>query len=92
VGEDGFEVVQNVLVLDAVVDGSTVDVDVYGSASNVCGTVRIELPEPAGRLVALRQLRRWRHHDTPLTLIVRASAVALQNDHAVFGAQMAPSP
>ena len=88
---DGIEVLQDVLVLNVVVDAATVVVDVYGSPANVCGTVRIELPDPARRWAAVGQLARWQRRDTPLTLIVRDSAIVLQDDHAAFGPQLAPS-
>lgn len=57
----------------------------------MCGTVRIELPDPARRGAAVVQLARWRRRDTPLTLIVHDTAVVLQDDHAAFGPQLAPS-
>jgi len=88
---DGIELLQDVLVLSVVVDGTTVVVDVYGSPANVCGTVRIDLPDPARRWAAVDQLTRWERDDTPLTLIVRATTVVLQDDHAAFGPQLAPS-
>lgn len=88
---DGIEVLQDVLVLGVAVDGTTVVVDVCGSPANVCGTVRIELPDPARRGAAVVQLARWRRRDTPLTLIVHDTAVVLQDDHAAFGPQLAPS-
>ena len=89
----GIELLQDVLVLDVAVDAAsaTVAVDVYGSAANVCGTVRIELPDSATRRAAVHQLARWQRRDTPLTLIVRDTAVVLQDDRAAFGSQLASS-
>ena len=96
---DEIEVLQDVLVLSVAVeppgdqggDAATVAVDVYGSAANVCGTVCIELPDVTRRWAAVRQLTRWQRRDTPLTLIVRDSAVVLQDDRAAFGSQLTPS-
>ncbi|HEV7722600.1 MAG TPA: hypothetical protein VGO60_15010 [Iamia sp.] len=88
---DEIDVLQDVLVLSVVVDGTSVVVDVYGSPANVCGTVRIELPDAGRRWAAVSQLTRWRRRDTPLTLIVRDSAIVLQDDRAAFGPQLAPS-
>jgi hypothetical protein len=88
---DGIEVLQDVLVRGVVTHGPTVVIDVYGSPANVCGTVRIELPELARRRAAVAQLHRWCRRDTPLTLIVHDAAVVLQDDHAAFGPQLAPS-
>jgi hypothetical protein len=86
-----IDVLQDVLVLGVAVDGRAVVVDVYGSPANVCGTVRIELPDPARRWAAVAQLSRWRRRDTPLTLIVRDSAIVLQDDQAAFGPQLTHS-
>ena len=88
---DGIEVLQDVLVLSVAVHGTTVVADVYGSPANVCGTVRIDLPDTARRWAAVGQLARWQRRGTPLTLIVRDSAIVLQDDHAAFGPQLAPS-
>jgi cyanophycinase-like exopeptidase len=88
---DEIDVLQDVLVLGVAIDDDAVVVDVYGSAVNVCGTVRIELPDRERRSAALRQLARWRRRDTPLTLIVRDSAIVLQDDHAAFGPQLTSS-
>ena len=88
---DGIELLQDVLVRGAVAHGATVVIDVYGSPANVCGTVRIELPDPARRRTAVAQLRQWSRRDTPLTLIVHDAAVVLQDDHAAFGPQLTPS-
>jgi hypothetical protein len=86
-----IDVLQDVLVLDAAIAGRAVVIDVYGSPDNVCGTVWIELPDPAERWAALGQLARWRRRDTPLTLIVRDGAVVLQDDQAAFGPQLTHS-
>jgi hypothetical protein len=88
---EGIDVLQDVLVLSVAVDGPTVVVDVYGSPANVCGTVRIELPDPARRWAAVAQLTRWRRCDTPLTLIVHDEAIVLQDDRAAFGPQLTRS-
>jgi hypothetical protein len=99
---DEIEVLQDILVLSVAVepagdqddqggDATTIAVDVYGSAANVCGTVCIVLPDVTRRWAAVRQLTRWQRRDTPLTLIVRDSAVVLQDDRTAFGSQLTPS-
>jgi len=88
---DRIDVLQDVLVLGVAVDGAVVLVDVYGSTSNVCGSVRFHLPDPSQQRTAVDQIAWWRRQDTPLTLIARHGDVVLQNDHAVFGSRMTPS-
>ena len=89
---DGIQVLQDVVVFGVAVEGEAVLVDVYGSPANVCGTVRFELPDPDLH-IALDLLEHWSRSVTALTLIAHGSGVALQNDHAVFAAQIeAPAP
>lgn len=95
---DGTQIFQDVGVLGVAVDpggdgdASLVLVDVYGSTSNVCGSVRFHLADPVQRRSAVALLRRWCRDDTPLTLIERGSSVALQDDHAIFATRFEPSP
>ncbi|HEY8545159.1 MAG TPA: hypothetical protein VIL36_08930 [Acidimicrobiales bacterium] len=89
--KDRIEVLQDVLVLGVGVDGSTVLVDVYGSPANACGVMRVTISDTQAREEAVALVERWGRDDTPLTLIVQGTRVALQNDQAVFQAQLAPS-
>lgn len=87
---DELEILHDVVVFDVAVDQSTLLVDLYGSTANVCGNVRFLLPDQERRESARGLLEQWCRQSTPLTLIARGSAVALQNDHAIFGAQLEP--
>jgi hypothetical protein len=87
---DRIEVLQDVLVLDVTVAGATVVVDVYGSPANACGILRVQLPDTDARRDAVALVRHWGVTNTPLSLIVQGTRVALQNDHAVFQAQLQP--
>jgi hypothetical protein len=87
-GSDGnpdVEVLQGVLVLGAVVDGDDVHVDVYGSASNICGSVRFTFADAAQRSDMVSQLEEWAADGTALTYVQRGSSVTLQDDTALFG-------
>lgn len=88
---DRIEVLQDVLVLGVGVEGSTVLVDVYGSAANACGVMRVTIVGEQAREEAVELVQRWAREDTPLSLIVQGTRVALQNDQAVFQAQLQPS-
>jgi hypothetical protein len=83
---DGVEVFQDVMVLRVDAHGPAVLVDIYGSAANLCGSVRLVIADPARRRSALRRLERWCRRGTPLSLVTRGPAVALQNDLALFDA------
>jgi hypothetical protein len=89
---DRIEVLQDVLVLYVTVTGATVVVDVYGSPANACGILRVSLPDAEVRRDAVELVRQWSVTNTPLSLIVQGTRVALQNDHAVFQAQLQPMP
>jgi hypothetical protein len=89
--KDRIEVLQDVLVLGVGVEGTTVTVDVYGSAANACGVMRVSIVEEQAREEAVELLLRWGREDTPLSLIVQGTRVALQNDQAVFQAQLEPT-
>ncbi len=77
------EILQDVLVLDVVVEGVDVNVDIYGSRSNVCGSIRFTFSERAQRTAQVRLLRRWERDHTPLTFVSHGSTVALTNDAAL---------
>jgi hypothetical protein len=97
---DELHILHDVVVFDVVQDGPRVLVDLYGSEANVCGSVRFGLPDPDERASAVDLLRRWSQDDVPLTLVMRpppggrpdagTATVTLQNDRAVFGAQLQP--
>ena len=80
-----LEVLQDVLVLDVVVEGADVMVDIYGSRSNVCGSIRFTFPLRSERAGQVRLLRRWGRDQTPLTFVSHGSTVALTNDAALVG-------
>ena len=80
-----IEIHEGVLVLEVVVDDARVSVDVYGSSSNVCGTVRFTFPDRSRRRRRLHLLRRWRDELTPLTLVSIGSTVSLQDPATTFG-------
>ena len=77
------EILQDVCVLDVVVDGADVTVDIYGSRSNVCGSIRFTFADRPHRTEQVRLLRRWQHDQTPLTFVSHGSAVVLTNDAAL---------
>ena len=81
-----LELLQDVCVLDVVVDGPEVSVDLYGSLSNVCGSVRFTFDDPRERSAQVRLLRRWQRDQTPLTFVSHDSTVALTNDAALLAA------
>lgn len=80
-----LEVLQGVIVHGVAVDGADLLVDIYGSASNVCGSVRFTFAEPRKRRAMAGLLRRWARDATPVTFIRTAGSIALQNDRAVYG-------
>lgn len=79
-----LEMLQDVCVFDVVVDGSEVHVDLYGSKSNVCGSVRFTFDDARERASQVRLLRRWLRDQTPLTFVSHDSTVALTNDAALL--------
>jgi hypothetical protein len=79
------EVLQGVLVLGAAVEGDDVHVDVYGSASNICGSVRFTFADGGQRADMVAQLEEWAENGTALTYVQRGSSVTLQDDTALFG-------
>jgi hypothetical protein len=79
-----LEMLQDVLVFDVAVEGADVSVDIYGSRSNVCGSIRFTFEERAERAAQVRLLRRWQQDGTPLTFVSHGSTVALTNDAALM--------
>ncbi|HUR50953.1 MAG TPA: hypothetical protein VMZ11_02400 [Mycobacteriales bacterium] len=80
----GVEILQGVLVLGTLVDGADVHVDLYGSASNICGSVRFTFEQTAQRDDMVAQLEEWAGSGTSLTYVQRGSSVTLQDDTALF--------
>ncbi len=78
-----LEMLQDVLVFDVVVEGADVSVDIYGSRSNVCGSIRFTFEGRAERAAQVRLLRGWQRAQTPLTFVAHGSTVALTNDAAL---------
>ncbi len=78
-----LEMLQDVLVFDVVAEGADVSVDIYGSRSNVCGSIRFRFEERVERAGQVRLLRRWRHDQTPLTFVSHGSTVVLTHDAAL---------
>lgn len=86
---DGIDLHQDVCVFGVDVDGTELLVDLYGGEANLCGSVRFRFADRDERDASLDQLVRWRVASTPLSLIARGPTVALQNDRALFAAQVA---
>lgn len=86
-----LEVLQGVLVHGVAVAGADLLVDIYGSESNVCGSVRFTFAEVRKRRAMAALLQRWARESTPVTFIRTGSSVALQNDRAVYGSQLEPA-
>jgi len=83
-----LEVLQGVLVHGVAVEGTDLLVDIYGSESNVCGSVRFTFAEARRRRAMADLLRRWARESTPVTFIRTGTSIALQNDRAVYGNQL----
>ena len=79
-----LEMLQDVLVFDVTVEGADVSVDIYGSRSNVCGSIRFTFADRVERAAQVRRLRRWQRGQTPLTFVSHGSTVALTNDAALM--------
>ena len=82
------EVLQGVVVHAVTVEDDDVLVDIYGSASNICGSVRFTFTDARKRRSMAGLLRRWAADRTPLTFIQTGTSIALQNDSAVYGEQL----
>jgi hypothetical protein len=100
---DELQILHDVVVFDVAQDGPVVLVDLYGSEANICGSVRFGLADPDERASVVGLLQTWCEQAVPLTLVVgppsgpsagwgrgQGATVTLQNDHAVFGAQLEP--
>lgn len=81
-------VFDDVLVHAVTCHGTTIDVDLYGGPSNVCGSVRFSFPDARERIRSRRLLQEWSRRQLPLTLISRGSTVTLQNTAARLRAEL----
>jgi hypothetical protein len=82
---------QDVGVLGVQVDAGQVVVDVYGSSSNTCGTVRFLISDPVDQTSTVARLERWARLNSPLTLVAHGPRVSLQHSHALTS-QLRPRP
>lgn len=78
----------DVLVHSVGCHGTTIDVDIYGGPSNVCGSVRFSFPDARERIRSRRLLQEWSRRQVPLTLISRGATVTLQNTAARMRAEL----
>lgn len=86
-----IEVIQGVRVFAVVERRNDLSVSIYGGDRNVCGSIRFTFTELTQRRAMAKLLDRWRRHATAVTFVATGSTIALQNDLAVFGDQLAPS-
>jgi hypothetical protein len=89
---NGVEVLTDVVVLGTTVEGTDVLVDVYGSASNICGSVRFTFTDPTKHSEMTALLTGWALSGTPLTFVRRGTAVSLQDDQQLHVDQLKPTP
>lgn len=87
-GASGIDVLQGVLVHSVTVTGDDLLVDIYGSAQNICGSVRFTFPATRRRRAMTGLLQRWAREGTPVTFVQSGSTIALQNDKALYGDQL----
>ena len=83
------EILTGVLVLGAESADGDVLVDVYGSTSNVCGSIRFT---SAGQAEMLARLQAWAEAQTPLTYVRHGGSVTLQDDASLYGGRLEPTP
>ena len=84
----GVEVLTDVVVLGTTVDGADVLVDLYGSAANICGSVRFTFADAAQHREMTTLLTGWALSARPLTFVRRGASVSLQDDHQLYGDQL----
>ena len=89
---NGVEVLTDVVVLSTTVEGDDVLVDVYGSASNICGSVRFTFDDAGKHAEMSALLTGWALSGKPLTFVRRGSSVSLQDDQQLYGDQLEPTP
>ena len=78
------EVLQGVMVFDVGVDGDTVNVDIYGSASHVCGSLRYTIERSRERREKVDLLRQWARAGTPVTMVTTGASITLVDDRALI--------
>jgi hypothetical protein len=83
--EDELELIQDVRVLDVIVDGTDVLVDIYGGPDNACGSIRFTFPDENDRHRQEALLRWWQRQGTLLAFMVEGSSVTLTNLDAFRG-------
>ena len=81
---DEREVLQGVLVFDVTVEGDTVNVDIYGSTSHVCGSLRYTIERPSERREKVKLLRQWSRDETPVTMVTAGPSITLVDDRALI--------
>jgi hypothetical protein len=82
------EVLTGVLALGAVTEGDDVLVDLYGSSSNICGSVRFPIGDAARREQTTQRIEQWAAAQTPLTFVRRGREITLQDDAKLYGEQL----
>ncbi len=78
------EVLHHVRVLDVVVEGPVVSVDLYGGPSHVCGNLRFSCPDPVQRSDHVLTLWRWRREQVPLTLLWAGDEARLVDEEGLL--------
>lgn len=86
------EVLTGVVVLGTTVEGDDVLVDLYGSTSNICGSVRFTFSDAAQHRDMATLLNGWASSGKALTFVRRGGSVSLQDDRTLFGDQLEPAP
>lgn len=81
---DEREVLQGVRVFGVDVDGSDVNVDVYGSPSHVCGSLKYTISRGSERRAKVRLLREWALSGTPVTMVTSGASITLVDDRALI--------
>lgn len=81
---DEREVLQGVRIFGVGVDGHDVHVDVYGSASHVCGSLKYTIPGAGERRAKVRLLRAWADAGTSVTMVTAGPSITLVDDRALI--------
>lgn len=79
-----IELHQDVVVVRVTDDGEEVEVDVFGGAPAVIGTVSYRFPDEDDRKAQLATLSFWEREGTKLVYVRRDGEVALMDDQARF--------
>lgn len=81
---DESSLLQDLLIFEVQELGHDVQVDLYGSRVNVCGSVRFSFPDARDRRRNLVQLRDWMRSSTPLALLTHGDDVTLLSERALL--------